>query len=546
MRIDNPLLFGSLRTSGSFLWQASGSFTGSFTGDGSNLTGIVPDGLISSSAQIADAISGSINSLTSSFFTSASVALNTITFTQADGTTSALTINTGSVVAGGSGAGFPFSGDAEITGSLYVSGGNISGSFVGDGSGLTGVTPDSYQLITVTVASGKFKFDGATAPELNLVRGITYRFDTSDPSCVFNQLGFRTRNNTTYSTGVSIVGTAGSAGSYTEIYVRFDTPIQLRYYSIINGNSFGNLIAVADQFNAIYENGIVVTGSAYITQRIGVNTTTPSAQLHIKSSTEDVIMILEADTDNNNENDNPKIVFRQDGGVIESEIGLGGFGAQYTDALDDAAFFGSTTNSPLQFITNDIARITILGNGNVGINEKSPDTPLHVGGAISASVFYGDGSNLTGITAGGGGSVGGAIAGAVTSSFSNTGSISITHNFNSRQIIVSAYDTSYNEIIPQTVTLTDLNTVNVQFGVVTSGNLIVTRVGEPRTTYKQLITGSNNYTVTHNLNEDYPLVQVYESGSKIQVLPETVKSLTSSSLQINFNLNFDGHVIIKK
>ena len=546
MRIDNPLLFGSFRTSGSFYWQASGSFTGSFQGDGSNLTGIIPNGLISSSAQLAGEISGSINSLTSSFITSASVTRNTITFTQGDGSTSSLTVDTGSAVAGGSGDGFPFAGDAVITGSLYVSGGNISGSFSGDGSGLSGIVPDPYELITVTIVDSKFAFNGVTAPKLNLVRGLTYRFNTSDPSCQFNQLGFRLRNNTVYSNGVSIVGTAGSAGSYTELFVKFGTPIQLKYYSVLNGNSFGNLISVADQFNAIFEEGVTITGSAYITQRIGINTETPEAQFHIKSNTDDVVMILESDTDNDNENDNPKIVFKQDGGAIESEIGLGGFGAQFVDALDDSAFFGSTTNSPLQLITNDAARLTILGNGKIGIGKNLPTTAFEVQGIVSASAFYGDGSNLTGISGGGGAGFTGGIAGAVTSSFSNVSSTSVVHNFNSRQVIVTAYDSNYNEIVPQSVTLTDLNTVDVTFGVLSSGNLVVTRVGEPQTTYSQLITGSSSYTVTHNLAEDFPLVQVYQTGSKIQVLPQTIQSLTSSSIKIDFNVNFDGHVIIKK
>jgi hypothetical protein len=39
-------------------------------------------------------------------------------------------------------AAFPFTGSAEISGSLYVFGGTISGSFVGDGSGLTGLVTD--------------------------------------------------------------------------------------------------------------------------------------------------------------------------------------------------------------------------------------------------------------------------------------------------------------------------------------------------------------------------------------------------------------------
>jgi hypothetical protein len=60
------------------------------------------------------------NSQTGSFITTASVSLNTITFTKANGTTFPITVNTGS--GGGSGAGFPFSGSAVITGSLFISG----------------------------------------------------------------------------------------------------------------------------------------------------------------------------------------------------------------------------------------------------------------------------------------------------------------------------------------------------------------------------------------------------------------------------------------
>ena len=51
--------------------------------------------------------------------------------------TASYALNGGS---GGGGVGFPFSGSAIITGSLFVSGSTISGSFVGDGSGITGLT----------------------------------------------------------------------------------------------------------------------------------------------------------------------------------------------------------------------------------------------------------------------------------------------------------------------------------------------------------------------------------------------------------------------
>ena len=68
---------------------------------------------------------------------------------------------------GGAGAGFPFSGSADITGSLYVSGGNISGSFVGDGSGLTGIEVTEVATVSQTFTSV-------------LTSSITHNFGTKD------------------------------------------------------------------------------------------------------------------------------------------------------------------------------------------------------------------------------------------------------------------------------------------------------------------------------------------------------------------------------
>ena len=53
----------------------------------------------------------------------------------------------------GSGDGFPFAGDAVITGSLFVSGGYISGSFKGDGSQLTGIDVGSVTTVGDTFTS---------------------------------------------------------------------------------------------------------------------------------------------------------------------------------------------------------------------------------------------------------------------------------------------------------------------------------------------------------------------------------------------------------
>lgn len=63
--------------------------------------------------------------------------------------------------------------------------------------------------------------------------------------------------------------------------------------------------------------------------------------------------------------------------------------------------------------------------------------------------------------------------------------------------------------------------------------------------YEESITGNSSYTITHNLNEDYPIVQIYDNN-KEQVLPATISSSNANSVFVEFASNFDGRVIVKK
>ena len=57
--------------------------------------------------------------------------------------------------------------------------------------------------------------------------------------------------------------------------------------------------------------------------KVGIGTDNPSGALHISSGTSgDCELIIEADADNNNESDNPRIIFRQDGGNDQNAIGV--------------------------------------------------------------------------------------------------------------------------------------------------------------------------------------------------------------------------------
>jgi hypothetical protein len=109
---------------------------------------------------------------------------------------------------------------------------------------------------------------------------------------------------------------------------------------------------------------------------IGIGTTSPSEMLHLQG-TGDVKILLEADTDNATETDNPEIIFSQDGGLV---TGIAALTSNNTFWL--ANTFDDTTGA-LKLGTRNTARITIEGDGNVGIGTESPTTKLDVEGTVS-------------------------------------------------------------------------------------------------------------------------------------------------------------------
>ena len=112
----------------------------------------------------------------------------------------------------------------------------------------------------------------------------------------------------------------------------------------------------------------------------------------------DAKLIIRADTDNNDENDNPLIRLEQDGGVVSTSIGMvGDADGQFSGALANMFYIeadgsaGDFTHG-IQFATANNARMTIDAVGNIGINEKSPAQKLDVNGTISTNGISCDGN----------------------------------------------------------------------------------------------------------------------------------------------------------
>ena len=126
---------------------------------------------------------------------------------------------------------------------------NDSG-YVWEAGELLGSFSSSTITYTVTVASKTsahryngqgsslgYKINGVFSPFLSLTPGNTYRFIQSDSSNSNHPLKFylEADKSTLYSTGVTINGTAGQSGAYTEITISDTTPLVLHYQCGFHG-----------------------------------------------------------------------------------------------------------------------------------------------------------------------------------------------------------------------------------------------------------------------------------------------------------------------
>ena len=132
-------------------------------------------------------------------------------------------------------------------------------------------------------SSNGYTVDGVESPYLTLTPGRTYKFDQADASNASHPIKFYLNADKTglYEGGVTVVGTAGNAGAYTQIVVNDYTPTVLHYQCVnhaymgnaVNTSSNSSMSAESSNLTAMAANSVDCRLGNYFTKTITGATT---------------------------------------------------------------------------------------------------------------------------------------------------------------------------------------------------------------------------------------------------------------------------------
>ena len=138
--------------------------------------------------------------------------------------------------------------------------------------------------------SNAFLIDGVQAPFLILTPGRTYRFDLSDGSTAIHPFRFYydADRTTEYTTGITVVGTQGSAGAYREILVTDTVPTVLHYgcqtHALMGNGIQTNSNVLDTEHNSTVRGTMTATSFVgNLTGDVNASTVTASTQFNVGS-----------------------------------------------------------------------------------------------------------------------------------------------------------------------------------------------------------------------------------------------------------------------
>jgi len=446
----------------------------------------------------------------------------------------------------GAGTGFPFSGSALITGSLlattFISASSITGSFSGDGSGITGITIDQ----SVTVVDQFSEVDTYTVEHgfdtQNLIINV---FDENNDLFLPERVRLTDNNNiditfATASSGKVVVAKGGhivsgsqevseiatlsadfSGVTFVSASHNFNTRnIIVQVYDENNYQIIPNSVELPDLDTAVIRftteksgSVVIAKGGHIISSSISfaeVNNI-PTGLISASGTTYTVSGSL-VPSDNESFDlgtssnrwrdlylsgssiylDNTRLKITGSGDIeiighngtrrdfLANSIRIGnGEGDLHLSKHSDKLLLHHTSSTaPLEMIVTASHALTAsfalnaAGDGFPYTGSAQITGSLGVTGSITATTYYGDGSNLSGV---GAGSV--VETATVVDNFSSATSHTATHNFNTKNVIVQVFNSSDELIIPSSIIANTVNTVRVTFPEAVTGRVVVAKGG---------------------------------------------------------------------
>lgn len=192
--------------------------------------------------------------------------------------------------------------------------------------------------------------------------------------------------------------------------------------------------------------------------------------------------------------------------------------------------YDSLVNVPSGIISSSAQQLAGLLNQDLDLGTGTLNVAVISGSNISGS-FSGDGSGLTNIT------VDQAVT--VTQDFSNQTSVTTSHGFRSKDVVVVAYDDNDFQIIPSSVQAIDNDRVTVTFAEATTGRLVVGKGGHIVTgavTSETTVTASFSNTASISIEHQYGtksvIVQVYDNNDRL-IIPSEVTLTNENKVQVD-------------
>jgi hypothetical protein len=446
---------------------------------------------------------------------------NTVDVTFDSSTTGRVVVAKGGhIVSGSANNGFPYTGSAEITGSLVVTG-----------------SVDIFGSLKVKSAQIYDDSNFAYFSHVNRSTPSNYSFMSSPQGSTFiNASGsgqtvqILERNG---SVAAFNLATASFASNHFRVSAYTSSFEGIVTASSFHGDGSGLTGLTANGFpftgSAEITGSLVVTGSVKLTGQLKVGALSQASNRDV--SFDNRFNLLAAN------NQSANILFGD-----PDDDGKGSIRYQ-------------NSNDSFEFRTDGSSALTISSNQTASFTNL-----------VSASHFKGDGSGLTGLTAIGNG--------VTTTEFNSTASFNqdIIQYAAGTIVLKAALDfngaNADNKGPSTRVSLYNNDpfagpTESLRLDGITGGAIFTGEVRVPllptssysaiskqyleSTRFEQTLTGDTSYTVTHNLNEDYPIVQVYDND-KFQVLPASVKVTNANVVNLTFATyaNFEGKVVVKK